>query len=125
MLLLVTSGRAGGSPGYEPPTRENVTDGQGRVAGGPVRGAARPSANGRLPDARLTGRGRGRGAELLAAAQRRRHLRGREPGRVADHSRGAGVPEDAAVPPGAPGGAVGRDPAAGRRSGNGQPGGRG
>src|SRR5579859_4244853 len=28
--LLVTSGRARGSPGYEPPTRENVTDGRDR-----------------------------------------------------------------------------------------------
>ena len=41
-------------------------------------------AGGRLPDARLAGRGRRRRAGGLAAAQPRRHRRGRQPHRLAD-----------------------------------------
>src|SRR6266481_4064165 len=41
---------------YEPTGQENVTDGRGRLAGRTVRGAAGPSAGGRLPDARLARR---------------------------------------------------------------------
>src|SRR5215212_3121903 len=50
-----------------------------------IRGAATASARGRLPDARLAQRGRRRRPGRLAAAEPRRHERGRKPPRLADN----------------------------------------
>ena len=65
--------------------------------GGAIRGQPDPPAGGGLPDARLAERGRRRSAGSLAAAQPLRHERRREPGRMADDSRRAGVPRHAAL----------------------------
>ena len=79
--------------------RGNVTDGRQRLAGSRLRGAPRSPAGGGLPAARLDDRRRRRRAGHLAAADRRGHQRGREPRRLADHGRRAGVAEHAPVAP--------------------------
>ena len=56
-----------------------------------------PPAGGGLPDARLAERGGRRRPGGLAAAQPLRHERRREPGRLADDGRRAGLPRHAAL----------------------------
>ena len=92
----------------DPPRRADVTDGRARLAGGAVRGAPDPPARRRLPDARLAERGRRRRPGGLAPAQPRRRRRGREPRRLADDRRRAGLPEHAALAPVAARGAARR-----------------
>src|SRR5712691_7169281 len=78
-------------------TRENVTDGQARRAGGAVRGRARPLAGGGLPHARVARRGRGRGPGGLAPARPRGQREHRQPGGLADDGGRARVPRHAAL----------------------------
>src|SRR6266702_3327662 len=82
-----------GSVGHWYDTRRwrNVTDGRTRLAGRPVRGEPPALARGGVPGARLGERGGRRGAGNLAAAQPFGRRRGGEPGRLADHDRGAGI----------------------------------
>src|SRR6266540_2538489 len=88
-----------GSHCYDRSRRRNVTDERGRLAGGAVRREPAPPAGGGLPDARLTRGGGGRRAGSLAPSQPLGGKRDREPGGMADHSRGACVPDHAAVAP--------------------------
>src|SRR5215203_5368803 len=77
--------------------RGNVTDGRARMAGGAVRGEADPPEGGGLPDAGLPKRGQRRRPGSLATTQPLRHQRRREPGRMADDGRRAGMPGHAAL----------------------------
>src|SRR6266581_3609210 len=76
---------------YDTRRWRNVTDGRTRLAGRPVRGEPPALARGGVPGARLGERGGRRGAGNLAAAQPFGRRRGGEPGRLADHDRGAGI----------------------------------
>src|SRR5919199_2013678 len=88
--------------------RGNVTDGRTRLARTAVRGEPNPPQGGGLPHARLVERGRRRPPGSLATPQPLRHQRGREPERMADYGRRAGVPGHAALATGEARGAPGR-----------------
>src|SRR3954471_5398882 len=77
--------------------RGNVTDGRTRMAGTAIRGEPDPPEGGGLPDARLAERGGRRRAGSLATARPLRDERRREPRRMADDGRRAGVPGHAAL----------------------------
>ena len=79
-----------------------------RSAGHTVRGRPPPAAPRGLPDARLAQRGRRRRPGGLAAAQPLGHERRRQPQRMADDGRRAGVPGHAALAQVAARGAAGR-----------------
>src|SRR6266581_3334464 len=81
---------------YDETRRRNVTDGRTRMVGGAIRGQPDPPAGGGLPDAWLALRGGRRRTGVLAPPQPLRHERRREPGRMADDGRRAGLPRHAA-----------------------------
>src|SRR5215211_9224482 len=97
---------------YNDTTRlETVTDGRTRrLASTALRGEPDPPESGGLPDARLDQRGGRRPPGSLATPQPLGHQRHREPGRMADDSRRAGVPKHAAFAPLKARGAPGRAP---------------